>query len=633
MKLNELDAGGETPPDIISDVDDIQQGFDVAKFTEMIGHTLAEKKHIINAKEVLQEISSGYQELIDDELDDVISAMNRQLDWIADSMQWLSEKIVDRALEIRQQEEKQLRTFIEKELVTHETEKAYFVSIPKAVMKSNMDGFWIPKRIMKWNSEANSYEVQYYPNFKFTEYEYSKTHKKLKDAVDKKEITGDEFKSLMVATSIHLDHLRNLDGVESIEEVKKQEREDIMDSDKSKEIKWSDQLLDEDGNLKTWEKQLLEYEYGLIDDTPLVLQENSKDLSYADVDNLPITMNTSTLRKLKSKHNIDGKTIIDSARLLKKTVLGIQSKSFDSSLVFLLDYKSDRGYLMTMILRENKKLGSYEVNEITSIYDRKNFESMFIQSVDDNKKVWLNPEKIKEITSQDLQFVPDSLSLYTNNISGVVQNQEEIKGLLLSTLGKDDLAKKKASYVNKMQMILKDLPFNVKAANDNEVQEVYNSLIKLDESIPMYFEKALESKSNKNYIHSKLEWLKSSPISGDGKLDILYTEVDNNIIESKDTIQGKINLSEPCIEWYVNDELIVNEQMHGSTYSEKLDALNGEISGFTYDEIMRRCDEAHSLFKDKLQNDILDEDIAGGDTAGVHSKPPEEKELGGGMHL
>ena len=633
MKLNELDAGGETPPDIISDVDDIQQGFDVAKFTEMIGHTLAEKKHIINAKEVLQEISSGYQELIDDELDDVISAMNRQLDWIADSMQWLSEKIVDRALEIRQQEEKQLRTFIEKELVTHETEKAYFVSIPKAVMKSNMDGFWIPKRIMKWNSEANSYEVQYYPNFKFTEYEYSKTHKKLKDAVDKKEITGDEFKSLMVATSIHLDHLRNLEGVESIEEVKKQEREDIMDSDKSKEIKWSDQLLDEDGNLKTWEKQLLEYEYGLIDDTPLVLQENSKDLSYADVDNLPITMNTSTLRKLKSKHNIDGKTIIDSARLLKKTVLGIQSKSFDSSLVFLLDYKSDRGYLMTMILRENKKLGSYEVNEITSIYDRKNFESMFIQSVDDNKKVWLNPEKIKEITSQDLQFVPDSLSLYTNNISGVVQNQEEIKGLLLSTLGKDDLAKKKASYVNKMQMILKDLPFNVKAANDNEVQEVYNSLIKLDESIPMYFEKALESKSNKNYIHSKLEWLKSSTISGDGKLDILYTEVDNNIIESKDTIQGKINLSEPCIEWYVNDELIVNEQMQGSTYSEKLNALNGEISGFTYDEIMRRCDEAHSLFKDKLQNDILDEDIAGGDTAGVHSKPPEEKELGGGMHL
>ena len=42
--------GGVSPPDFISDVDDIQQGFDVAKFTEMIGHTLAEKKHIITDK-------------------------------------------------------------------------------------------------------------------------------------------------------------------------------------------------------------------------------------------------------------------------------------------------------------------------------------------------------------------------------------------------------------------------------------------------------------------------------------------------------------------------------------------------------------------------------------------------------
>ena len=29
----------------------------------------------------------------------------------------------------------------------------------------------------------------------------------------------------------------------------------------------------------------------------------------------------------------------------------------------------------------------------------------------------------------------------------------------------------------------------------------------------------------------------------------------------------------------------------------------------------------------------LNELDAGGDTAGVHSKPPEEKEPGGGMHL
>ena len=43
------------------------------------------------------------------------------------------------------------------------------------------------------------------------------------------------------------------------------------------------------------------------------------------------------------------------------------------------------------------------------------------------KNSWLNPEKIKEITSQDLQFVPDSLSLYIDNISGAIQKQYSFK--------------------------------------------------------------------------------------------------------------------------------------------------------------------------------------------------------------
>lgn len=52
------------------------------------------------------------------------------------------------------------------------------------------------------------------------------------------------------------------------------------------------------------------------------------------------------------------------------------------------------------------------------------------------KNSWLNPEKIKEIMSQDFQFVPDSLSLYTNNISGVLHNQDNFinnKNSLINT--------------------------------------------------------------------------------------------------------------------------------------------------------------------------------------------------------
>lgn len=42
--------------------------------------------------------------------------------------------------------------------------------------------------------------------------------------------------------------------------------------------KWNKQLLDENGKLKTWEKQLLEYEYGLIDDTFLIVHSDSKKI-------------------------------------------------------------------------------------------------------------------------------------------------------------------------------------------------------------------------------------------------------------------------------------------------------------------------------------------------------------------
>ena len=42
-------------------------------------------------------------------------------------------------------------------------------------------------------------------------------------------------------------------------------------------------------------------------------------------------------------------------------------------------------------------------------------------------EIRLTQKKIKEITSQDFQFVPDSLSLYIDNISGAIQKQYSFK--------------------------------------------------------------------------------------------------------------------------------------------------------------------------------------------------------------
>ena len=198
--------------------------------------------------------------------------------------------------------------------------------------------------------------------------------------------------------------------------------------------KWNKQLLDENGNLKSWEKQLLEYEYGLIDDTFLIVHSDSKKLAYTGIDDLPITIKPSVIRKLKIKHNIPVSVLVNADTMLENTLLGVESKDRDDSIVFLLDKFNNEQYPIIAVIRKNQGKGYLEVNEVTSIYDKKNFENYLNNAIEQNKKVWINPDKKREVASRGLQLPLDILSLYTNDIPSVVHNQVE-KNELPSTTG------------------------------------------------------------------------------------------------------------------------------------------------------------------------------------------------------
>lgn len=198
--------------------------------------------------------------------------------------------------------------------------------------------------------------------------------------------------------------------------------------------KWNKQLLDENGNLKTWEKQLLEYEYGLIDDTFLIVHSDSKKLAYTGIDDLPITIKPSVIRKLKIKHNIPVSVLVNADTMLENTLLGVESKDRDDSIVFLLDKFNNDQYPIIAVIRKNQGKGYLEVNEVASIYDKKNFENYLNNAIEQNKKVWINPDKKREVASRGLQLPLDILSLYTNDIPSVVHNQVE-KNELPSTTG------------------------------------------------------------------------------------------------------------------------------------------------------------------------------------------------------
>ena len=198
--------------------------------------------------------------------------------------------------------------------------------------------------------------------------------------------------------------------------------------------KWNKQLLDENGNLKSWEKQLLEYEYGLIDDTFLIVHSDSKKLAYTGIDDLPITIKPSVIRKLKIKHNIPVSVLVNADTMLENTLLGVESKDRDDSIVFLLDKFNNDQYPIIAVIRKNQGKGYLEVNEVASIYDKKNFENYLNNAIEQNKKVWINPDKKREVASRGLQLPLDILSLYTNDIPSVVHNQVE-KNELPSTTG------------------------------------------------------------------------------------------------------------------------------------------------------------------------------------------------------
>lgn len=204
----------QTPPRLLNDE---KQQFDYQKFSKAIGYTLVEENSLKNASEAISELRWSYSEFMDEELKDVLENIGYQLSTLQSSVLWITEKLTENAVnKLEQEQGKQVQIFVDDDLVNHETEKAYFIKVPKVVMKSEMDGFWVPKKIMKWNEDANLYKVSCFQNFEFTAYQYAKENGKLGNVVDKKVIGVDEFKQLILEANIHIDHLRKIEESPSI---------------------------------------------------------------------------------------------------------------------------------------------------------------------------------------------------------------------------------------------------------------------------------------------------------------------------------------------------------------------------------------------------------------------------------
>lgn len=164
--------------------------------------------------------------------------------------------------------------------------------------------------------------------------------------------------------------------------------------------------LDEEGKLKSWETQLLDYEYNIRNARePLVVNNNSKKLLFSGIDDRPILINTSTIEKIKKVHNLDLKFLINLKGVINNPLFAIDSIQHSDSKLYVTNKKNKEGLPIIFVIRKDKNIAeTYKVNEIASVYDKKNLQNLINKTIENGGKIYLNPTKTKELREMGFNF-------------------------------------------------------------------------------------------------------------------------------------------------------------------------------------------------------------------------------------
>lgn len=190
--------------------------------------------------------------------------------------------------------------------------------------------------------------------------------------------------------------------------------------------KWA---LDKVGNLKPFKQQLIEYETKqLPSGTQLVVSDNSKGLAYANFSDNPIVINQTNVEKIiNGKHSNIPRNIIENIDTeLNNSVFAMDSRTVDNAKIVVLDAVDTDGNPIIASLTQDKKSGKIVVNELTSVYEKRDFQNYINRTIEDGKNIYTNEKTEQWLPRRGLQlptrFTTDSVS-YNNNSTNTVQSQ------------------------------------------------------------------------------------------------------------------------------------------------------------------------------------------------------------------
>lgn len=167
-------------------------------------------------------------------------------------------------------------------------------------------------------------------------------------------------------------------------------------------------IVHDDGTIDSFEQQLIDFMFGEYDyNYPFVISTNSEGLKLVmDIDlDKPLCIDVKTVIKCERKHSLDLSFVSHIDDYIRESCLAFESLTQETSIVFVLNRKSDTFELPYIaICRTDKKYGEYVVNQITSIYDKEKLESLIQRTYDANKKFYVNEKSRAFIKSAELQL-------------------------------------------------------------------------------------------------------------------------------------------------------------------------------------------------------------------------------------
>lgn len=193
-------------------------------------------------------------------------------------------------------------------------------------------------------------------------------------------------------------------------------RDNGIDLDAIRRINAS--AVNEDGTVKSFKEQLLEYEYGYYNAfLPFIVCADSHVIEQAGAENYPIIMNASVLAKLKQKHDLVPMEIAELPKLMgEDNVLMLDSYTFPrGGLCMYLDARGVHDEPLFVAFHLDEKSGEVSVNRLASVYERANIEFTITKTWEMGLNLYPNGKTKNWLKSLGLQLPDNLASLLTGD--------------------------------------------------------------------------------------------------------------------------------------------------------------------------------------------------------------------------